>query len=117
MGTEYSDSMRESEFEDYFLEYERSTGGRVVRTRSDLEYVKLDQPGPEIIASGTIGEVGLARWCAPFFDRGELVFYANLPRAKGADFVCVRYEPATGAQSTEVVDGGWFEIAADLSIR
>jgi|GEM_PF-4640916 len=43
-----------------------------------------------------------------------MVFYANLWREGGADFVCLRVERATRSISVEVVDRGWFEIAASL---
>jgi hypothetical protein len=86
----------------------------VTRTQEDLHFLTLDQPGPEVIRSGTIGARGLARWEAPRRDSRELVFYANLERADGADFVCLRVDRASRTLSVEVVDRGWFEIAARL---
>ncbi|WP_239576528.1 hypothetical protein [Archangium primigenium] len=90
------------------------TGARVVRTREHLHFLTLDQPGPEVIHSGTVGARGLARWEDPRRDARGLVFYANLWRADGADFVCLRVDRASRALSVEVVDEGWFEIAARL---
>jgi hypothetical protein len=98
-----------------FLElYERATGARVTRTRQDLEYLTLDQPGPEVIRSATIGRTGLERWHPPQLTEEAFVFYANLESAAGADFVCVRYERAVREISVEVVDQGWYEVAAQL---
>ncbi|NOK19203.1 hypothetical protein HMI50_19520 [Corallococcus carmarthensis] len=87
---------------------------RVTRTEQDLKHLTEDQPGPEVIRSGTIGERGQARWEPPRRDARELVFYANLWREGGADFVCLRVALATRTISVEVVDVGWFEIAAFL---
>ncbi|RKH15959.1 hypothetical protein D7Y13_13575 [Corallococcus praedator] len=92
----------------------RTTQARVIRTRRDLRHLTEDQPGPEVVRSGTIGERGLARWEAPRWDARGLVFYANLRRQDGADFVCLRVNLITRTISVEVVDGGWFEIAAFL---
>jgi hypothetical protein len=74
----------------------------------------LDQPGPEVIRSGTVGARGLARWEAPRWDQQGLVFYANLARKDGADFVRMQVDRATRSLSVEVIDDGWFEIAARL---
>jgi hypothetical protein len=93
---------------------ELATEARVTRTRDDLYYLTLDQPGPEIIFSDTIGAKGLARWEAPRWDSREMVFYANLPRERNADFVCIRVDRASRTLSVEVVDQGWFEVAARL---
>ncbi|ATB27066.1 hypothetical protein [Melittangium boletus] len=90
------------------------TGARVTRTRDNLHSLTLDQPGPEIIFSGTIGAQGLTRWEAPRWDSRGMVFYANLPRERGADFVCMRVDRASRALVVEVVDEGWFEVAAKL---
>ena len=43
-----------------------------------------------------------------------LVFHANLWRKGGADFVRLQVDRATRSISVEVIDGGWFEIAASL---
>lgn len=104
----------EDDVEPFLALYEHATEARVTRTAQHLEYLREDQPGPEIIGSGQIGAVGLERWRAPRLADGVLVFYANQPSARGADFVCVRYEVASGALSVEVVDEGWFEVAAQL---
>lgn len=106
---------READIEPFLAAYERATGANVTRTADDLRHLERDQPGPEIIRSGTIGDIGKARWQPPALERGVLTFYANQPSASGADFVCVRLETAPGALSVEVVDEGWFEVAADLS--
>ena len=90
------------------------TGARVTRTREDLHFLTLDQPGPEVLYSGTVGPPGLARWEAPRREGRVMVFYANLERDKDADFVCLRVDPASRALSVERVDGGWFEVAAKL---
>ncbi|RKH64753.1 hypothetical protein D7W81_17965 [Corallococcus aberystwythensis] len=87
---------------------------RVTRTRQDLDHLTEDQPGPEVIRSGTIGKRGLARWEAPRREPRALVFYANLWREDGADFVCLRVDLATRTISVEIVDEGWFEVAAFL---
>ncbi|MDY7229364.1 hypothetical protein [Hyalangium rubrum] len=104
----------ETSLEEVMELVELTTDARVVRTEEDLSYLTLDQPGPEVISSGTIGERGLARWEAPHRDPQGLVFYANLRREGGADFVRMQVDRATRSISVEVVDGGWFEIAAIL---
>ncbi|MGE6763397.1 hypothetical protein ACQKGO_35635 [Corallococcus interemptor] len=90
------------------------TRARVTRTREDLDFLTLDQPGPEVIRSGTVGERGLAAWEAPRWDARSLTFYANVERADGADFVRFQVDLATRTVSVEVIDDGWFEIAARL---
>jgi hypothetical protein len=87
---------------------------RVIHTREDLHSLTLDQPGPEVIHSGTLGATGLARWEPPRRDSRELVFYANLWKKDGADFACLRVDLATRTLSVEVVDQGWYEVAAYL---
>jgi hypothetical protein len=97
---------------------EHALGARVARTAAERDLLTLDQPGPEVIRSGQLGARGLARWAAPQVTLdaagGALTFYANLPREDGADFVCVRIALASRELDVEVVDGGWFEIAARL---
>jgi hypothetical protein len=47
--------------DDELLElYEHATGAKVTWTETELRWLTQDQPGPEVIRSGTIGEVGLA---------------------------------------------------------
>ncbi len=104
----------EASLEEVMELVELTTRARVTRTKEDLSYLTLDQPGPEVIHSGTIGERGLASWEAPRRDPRGLVFYANLSREGGADFVRLQVERATRAISVEVIDGGWFEVAAYL---
>jgi hypothetical protein len=104
----------EASFAELMELVELATGAQVTRTKEDLEYLTLDQPGPEVIRSGTIGAHGLASWEAPRWDTRRLVFYANLKREGGADFVRFQVERATRAISVEVIDSGWFEIAAFL---
>jgi hypothetical protein len=104
----------EASFEDVMELVKLATGARVIRTKEDLSYLTLDQPGPEVIRSGTVGAHGLARWEAPRRDQQGLVFYANLWREGGADFVRLQVDRATRSISVEVIDGGWFEIAAIL---
>lgn len=106
---------RDADHESFLAAYEQVTGAKVTRTAEDLAHLQAEQPGPEVFASGTIGEVGKQRWQPPTLDRGALTFYANLPSSKGADFVCVRLETVTGTLSVEVVDNGWFEMAIDLA--
>lgn len=101
-------------FEQVMEWVELATGARVTRTRKDLSYLTLDQPGPEVIRSGTIGARGLASWEVPRSERERLVFYANLERTGGADFVRFQVDRATRTISVEVIDNGWFEIAAKL---
>ncbi len=108
---------READVEPFLRAYERASGAKVTRTAEDLSYLQLDQPGPEVIHSGTVGAAGVARWAPPALEGGVLTFYANQPKADGADFVCVRLETRVPALSTEVVDQGWYETAADLSVR
>lgn len=98
--------------------YELEHGAEVVRTPDRLRSLTLDQPGPEVIRSGTVNETGIARWRPPQFDASAacLVFYANQPRPdRTADFLCVRMNVYTGESSIEVVDTGWYEIAFDFS--
>ena len=95
--------------------YEHATGAKVTWTEQELRWLTEDQPGPEVIRSGTIGEVGLAAWRAPRREEGRLVFYANLPRKDGADFVRVSLELGARRFEVERVDDGWFETAVDLS--
>jgi hypothetical protein len=95
--------------------YEYATVAKVTQTAQELEHLTEDQPGPEVIHSGTIGEVGLAAWRAPSFEDGELVFFANQERKDGADFVRVTIDLKARSIAVERIDGGWFEIAADLS--
>lgn len=94
--------------------FEAATGGRVTRTEEQLNYLTLDQPGPEVIHSGTIGKAGLAAWKAPRKDGAVLIFFANVERKGGADFVRVRLDPAARALYVEFIDCGWFEVAAYL---
>ncbi|NPC72490.1 hypothetical protein HPP05_22295 [Corallococcus exiguus] len=93
---------------------ERVAEAKVIRTEEALQFLTLDQPGPEVIHSGTVGERGLAAWEAPRRDARGLTFYANLRRPDGADFVRMQVELSTRSFSIEVIDGGWFEIAAYL---
>lgn len=95
--------------------FEYATEAKVTQTEQDLEYLTEDQPGPEVIHSGTIGEVGLAAWRAPSCAHGQLVFFANQAKQDGADFVRVSLDLKTRAIESERIDGGWFEVAADLS--
>jgi hypothetical protein len=104
----------EASFADVMALVELVTGARVIRTKEDLRHLTLDQPGPEVIRSGTVGARGLARWEAPRRGQQGLVFYANLWREGGADFVRLQVDRATRSISVEVIDGGWFEIAAYL---
>lgn len=106
----------EASFQQVMELVELATGAKVTRTKEDLHDLTLDQPGPEVIRSGTIGERGLASWEAPRRAPQELVFYANLRREDGADFVRLRVDRATRAISAEVIDSGWFEIAAKLEV-
>jgi|GEM_PF-4064858 len=68
---------------------ELATGARVVRTREDLHLLTLEQPGPEVIRSGTVGERGLARWEAPRRTPEGMVFYAN---SSAGHQLCCRLE-------------------------
>ncbi|MHA7630439.1 hypothetical protein [Corallococcus sp. M7] len=104
----------EAGFEELLELVEQTTDARVIRTREALDFLTLDQPGPEVIHSGTVGERSLSAWEAPRRDARGLVFYANVKRPDGADFVRMRVDPATRTLSVEVIDGGWFEIAAYL---
>ncbi|RKH22666.1 hypothetical protein D7V77_26310 [Corallococcus sp. CA041A] len=104
----------EAGFEELLELVELTTGAKVIRTEEALGFLTLDQPGPEVIRSGTVGERGLVAWEAPRRDARGLVFYANLERPDGADFVRMLVAPATRTISVEVIDDGWFEIAAYL---
>lgn len=55
----------EAGFEELMMLMELATQAKVTRTRDDLHSLTLDQPGPEVIRSGTLGERGLAAWEAP----------------------------------------------------
>ncbi|WP_224248007.1 hypothetical protein [Hyalangium gracile] len=104
----------EASFQEVMELVELVTGAKVTRTEEDLHYLTLDQPGPEVIRSGTIGTRGLAAWEAPRREPRGMVFYANLPRESGADFVRFQVDRATRSISVEVIDDGWFEVAACL---
>ncbi|NRD53910.1 hypothetical protein HRD49_34375 [Corallococcus exiguus] len=104
----------EAGFEELLELVELTTGAKVIRTEESLQFLTLDQPGPEVIHSGTLGERGLAAWEAPRRDARGLTFYANLKRPDGADFVRMQVELSTRSLSIEVIDEGWFEIAAYL---
>nr|WP_242593331.1 hypothetical protein [Corallococcus exiguus] len=114
MRASRADLDSEAGFEELMELVELTTGARVIRTEEALGFLTLDQPGPEVIHSGTVGERGLAAWEAPRRDARGLTFYANLKRPDGADFVRMRVELSTRSFSIEVIDGGWFEIAAYL---
>ncbi|RKG70461.1 hypothetical protein D7V80_05180 [Corallococcus sp. CA054B] len=101
-------------FEELMKLVELTTGAKVIRTEEALGFLTEDQPGPEVIRSGIIGARGLAAWEAPRRDARGLTFYANLKRVDGADFVRMQVDPATRTVSVEVIDEGWFEIAAYL---
>ncbi len=93
---------------------ERATEARVIRTPERLHYLTLDQPGPEVIYSGTIGARGLAQFRIPQWEPAGFTFYANLERPDGADFVRLQLIPATRTITVTVIDDGWFEVAARL---
>lgn len=90
------------------------TEARVTRTTDNLDSLTLDQPGPEVIHSGTVGKRGQALWEPPRRGPEGLVFFANLRRKDSADFVRIRVDFATRSFSVEVVDEGWYEVAAYL---
>ncbi len=92
----------------------QATGARAARTREELEDLTEDRPGPEVIRSGTIGARGLASWEAPRREARGLVFYANREREGGADFIRVTIAAQSYAVTAEIIDEGWFEIAAKL---
>ncbi|RYZ44198.1 MAG: hypothetical protein EOO71_00430 [Myxococcaceae bacterium] len=104
----------EAGFEQVMELVRTATRARVIRTRSDLDGLTEDQPGPEVIRSGTLGARGLALWEAPRRDSQGLVFFVNLWRQEGADFVRLQVDFATRSMSAEVIDSGWFEVAAFL---
>lgn len=106
-----------STLRDELLElFEYATEAKVTQTAQDLDYLTEDQPGPEVIHSGTIGRAGLAAWHAPSCEDGRLVFFANQEKPDGADFVRVTLDLQARAIEFERVDDGWFEVAADLSV-
>lgn len=93
---------------------EQATVARVIRTTESLHHLSLDQPGPEIIYSGTIGARGIAHFRIPQWEPAGFTFYANLERADGADFVRMQLVLTTRTITVEVIDDGWFEVAARL---
>ncbi|MCY1043895.1 hypothetical protein OV208_21440 [Corallococcus sp. bb12-1] len=110
----HADLDSEAGFEEVMELVRSATGARVIRTADDLDDLTEDKPGPEVIRSGTIGARGLALWEAPRRDSQGLVFFANLWRVGGADFVRLKVDFATRSLSVEVIDCGWFEVAAFL---